>query len=188
MLFDEISTKLKLCSRRVGTRKAAIIFNLVFFPQCLHSVRFFLSGGNYDGRRKRVVWWTHNTQWVQKDFESWCTLRTKMLGRGVGFLTWRGKCNFSGQRDRISFIVPGQRTTGQAKNLAKGRDGLGQPKFGTGRAGIAKNRDGTRDKKGNGAEKDVLKQENDILKQKTMFYNRKGCSKTGNLVIFFKKV
>ena len=48
-------------------------------------------------------------------------------------------------------------TTGQAKNLAKGRDGSGQPKSGTGRAGTAKNRDGTRDKTGK---------------------SRKGCSKT----------
>ena len=39
-------------------------------------------------------------------------------------------------------------TTGQAKNLAKGRDGSGQPKSGTGQAGTAKNRDGTRDKTG----------------------------------------
>ena len=36
----------------------------------------------------------------------------------------------------------------QAKNLAKGRDGLGQPKFGTGRAGTAEIRDRTRDKTG----------------------------------------
>ena len=35
---------------------------------------------------------------------------------------------------------------GQAKNLAKGRDGSGQPKSRTGRAGTAKSRDGTRDK------------------------------------------
>ena len=73
-----------------------------------------------------------------------------------------GQCNFSGQRDRQKCFVPGQRdngtevpslprdkgTTGQAQNLAKGRVGPGQPKFGTGRAGIAKNRDGTRDKTG----------------------------------------
>ena len=51
-------------------------------------------------------------------------------------------------------------TAGQAQNLAKGRDGPGQPKFGTGRAGIAKNRDGTRDKTGQ---------------------NRKGCFKIGKL-------
>ena len=49
-------------------------------------------------------------------------------------------------------------TTGQAKNLAKGRDGLGQPKSGTGRAKTAKNRDGMWDKTGQ---------------------SRKGCSKTG---------
>jgi hypothetical protein len=56
-------------------------------------------------------------------------------------------------------------TTGQAQNLAEGRAGPGQPKFGTGRAGIAKNQDGT---KRDRAEKDVLKQENDVLKQKTI--------------------
>ena len=32
---------------------------------------------------------------------------------------------------------------GQSKNLAKGRDGSGQPKSGTGRAGTAKIWDGT---------------------------------------------
>ena len=62
-----------------------------------------------------------------------------------------GQRNFSGQRDRSSFIVPGQRdngtevsslsrdkgTTGQAQNLATGRDGPGQP---------VKIRDGTRDR------------------------------------------
>ena len=39
-------------------------------------------------------------------------------------------------------------TTGQAKNFAKGRDRSGQPKVLTGWAGIAKIRDGTRDKTG----------------------------------------
>ena len=52
-----------------------------------------------------------------------------------------GQRNFSGQRDSQNFFVPGQRdngtevpllsrdkgTTGQAQNLAKGRDGPGQP-------------------------------------------------------------
>ena len=62
-------------------------------------------------------------------------------------------------------------TTGQAQNLAKGRDGPGQP---------VKIRDGTRDgtvrdfdscpvsshgTKRDRAEKDVLKQEKDVLKQ-----------------------
>ena len=53
-------------------------------------------------------------------------------------------------------------TTGQAKNLAKGWDGPGQPRFGTGH--------GTKQDR---AEKDVLKQENDDLKQKKLFLNRK---------------
>jgi hypothetical protein len=47
---------------------------------------------------------------------------------------------------------------GQAKNLTKGWDGLGQPKSGTGR--------GTKWER---SEKDVLKQEKDILKQKKTF-------------------
>ena len=73
-----------------------------------------------------------------------------------------GQRNFSRQRDSQNFFVPGQRdngtedpslsrdkgTTGQAQNLAMGRDGPGQPKSGTGRAGTAKLRDGTRDKTG----------------------------------------
>merc|ERR1712051_678747 len=82
-----------------------------------------------------------------------------------------GQRNFLGQQDSQNFFVPGQRdnrtevpslsrdkgTTGQAQNLAKGRDVPGQPKPGTGRAGTAKIRDGTRDKTGQ---------------------SRKGCSKT----------
>ena len=59
-------------------------------------------------------------------------------------------------------------TTGQAKNLAKGWDGPGQPKFRTGRARTAKSGTG-RGTKRDRAEKDVLKQENDVLKQKTLF-------------------
>ena len=49
-------------------------------------------------------------------------------------------------------------TTGQAKNLAKGRDGPIQSKSGT-----------VRGTKRDRAEKDILKQENDVLKQKMMF-------------------
>ena len=57
-------------------------------------------------------------------------------------------------------------TTGQAKNLAKGWDGPGQPKFGTGRDGPGQPKSGTgRGTKRDRAEKDVLKQENDVLKQ-----------------------
>merc|ERR1740129_953166 len=89
-----------------------------------------------------------------------------------------GQCNFSGQRDRQNFFVPGQRdtgtevpslsrdkgTTGQAQNLATGRDGPGQPKSGPGRAGTVKIRDGTRDKTGQG--------------RKECSKTGKGCSKT----------
>ena len=95
----------------------------------------------------------------------------------------------TGQRDRSPFIVPGQRdngtkvpslsrdkeTTGQAQNLAKGRDGPGQLKSGTGRAGTAKIRDGTRDKTGQSrkglskTEKGCSKTEKDVLKQERMF-------------------
>ena len=100
-----------------------------------------------------------------------------------------GQCNFSGQRDRQNFFVPGQRdtgtevpslsrdkgTTGQAQNLATGRDGPGQPKSGTGRAGTVKIRDGTRDKTGQGRKgcsktgKGCSKTEKDVLKQEKMF-------------------
>jgi hypothetical protein len=66
-------------------------------------------------------------------------------------------------------------TTGHAKNLAKGRDGPGQPKFGTGRAGTAKIRDGTGDKMGQSGKgrsktgKRRSKTENDVLKEEKMF-------------------
>ena len=80
-----------------------------------------------------------------------------------------GQCYFLEQRNRIFFIVPGQRdngtevpslsrdkeTTGQAQNLAKGRDGPGQPKFGTGQQKSGTGRGTKRER----AEKDVLKQE-----------------------------
>ena len=81
-----------------------------------------------------------------------------------------------GTKEQKILCCPG--TKGQAQNLAKGRDGPVQLKFGTGRAGTAKIRDGMRDKTGqsrkgcsktgNGCSKtgkDVLKQENDVLKQ-----------------------
>ena len=81
-----------------------------------------------------------------------------------------GQSNFSGQRDRQRKFVPGQRdngtevpslsrdkgTTRQAKNLAKGWDGPGQPKYRTGTKRVR-------------AEKDILKQKTDVLKQKTLF-------------------
>ena len=64
---------------------------------------------------------------------------------------------FPTRRDRATFKDNGTEvpswywdkgTTRQAKNLAKGRDGSGQPKFGMGRAETAKIWDGTRDKMG----------------------------------------
>jgi hypothetical protein len=64
---------------------------------------------------------------------------------------------------------------GQAQNLAKGWDGPGQPKFETGRAGIAKIRDGMQDKTGQSRKgrsktgKQHSKTGNDVLKQEMMF-------------------
>ena len=58
-----------------------------------------------------------------------------------------------GQRDKLK-ILP--------------RDGTGQPKPGTGRAGIAKIRDGARDKTGQ-SRKGCSKTERDVLEQKRMF-------------------
>ena len=92
-------------------------------------------------------------------------------------------------------------TTGQAQNLAKGRDGPGQLKSGTGRAGTAKIRDGTRDKTGqsqkgcsktgNGCSKtgnDVLKQENDVLKQEIWSFSCFGTSFSCFLCSFGKVI
>ena len=94
------------------------------------------------------------------------------------------KLVFPTRRDSATFWDKGTKvpsssrykgTTGQAKNLAKGRDGSGQPKSGTGRAGTAKNRDGTRDKTGQSrkgrskTEKGCSKTEKDVLKQERMF-------------------
>ena len=76
----------------------------------------------------------------------------------VGFPTGRDSATFRDKGTEAPSLSRDKGTTGQAKNLAKGRDGPGQPKFGTGRAGTAKIRDGTRDKTGQ---------------------SRKGCSKTG---------
>ena len=65
-------------------------------------------------------------------------------------------------------------TTGQAKNLAKGQDGPGQPKFGTGRARTARIQNGTRDKTGQSRKghsktgKGCSKTEKNVLKQERM--------------------
>ena len=84
---------------------------------------------------------------------------------GLGFPTGRDSTTFRDNGTEVSSLSRDKGTTGQAQNLAKGRDGPGQLKSGTGRAGTAKIRDGTRDKTG----QDVLKQEMDVLKQERMF-------------------
>ena len=66
----------------------------------------------------------------------------------LGFPTGRDSATFRDKGTEVPSLSRDKGTTGQAKNLAKGRDGPGQPKFGTGRAGTAKIRDGTRDKTG----------------------------------------
>ena len=75
----------------------------------------------------------------------------------LAFPTGRDSATFRDIRTEVSSLSRDKGTTGQAQNLAKGRDGPGQLKSGTGRAGTAKIRDGTRDKTGQ---------------------SRKGCSKT----------
>ena len=75
----------------------------------------------------------------------------------LGFTTGRDSLVSQDEGTTVSLLSRDKGTTGQAQNLAKGRDGPGQPKPGTGRAGTAKIRDGTRDKTGQ---------------------SRKGCSKT----------
>ena len=77
----------------------------------------------------------------------------------VGFPTGRDSATFRDSGTGKNFLsrdngteVPSlsrdKGTTGQAPNLATGRDGPGQPKIRTGRAGTPKTRDGTRDKMG----------------------------------------
>ena len=64
----------------------------------------------------------------------------------VGFPTGRDSETFRDSGTGKIFLSRDKGTTGQAQNLAKGR--AGPAKFGTGRARIAKNWDGTRDKTG----------------------------------------
>ena len=72
----------------------------------------------------------------------------KEKGLYVRFPTRRDSGSFQDKGTEVPSLCWNKGTTGQAKNLAKGQDGPGQPKFGTGRAGTAKIRDGTRDKTG----------------------------------------
>ena len=84
------------------------------------------------------------------------------------FPTGWDSATFRDKGTEIPSLSRDKGTTGQAKNLAKGRDGPGQPKFGTGWAGTAKIRDRTRDKMGQ-SRKGCSKTENDALKQEGMF-------------------
>ena len=94
---------------------------------------------------------------------------------GLAFPTGRDSETFRDNGTEIPSLSRDKGTTGQAKNLAKGRDGSGQPKSGTERAGTAKNRDGTRDKTGQSrkgrykTEKGCSKTGKDVLKQERMF-------------------
>ena len=76
----------------------------------------------------------------------------------IGFPTGRDSATFRDKGTEVPQLSQHKGTTGQAKNLAKERDRLGQPKSGMGRK-----------TKWDRAEKEVLKQENDVLKQKMMF-------------------
>ena len=71
------------------------------------------------------------------------------------FPTGQDSATFWDKRTEVPSLSRDKGTTGQAKNLAKGRDGPGQPKSG------ARHR-----RKRDRAEKDNLKQEKDVLKQK----------------------
>ena len=117
--------------------------------------------------------------------------RSKNLGAHAGLIKGEQSCLSLHQGFQRDGTVQLFGTKGQARNLTKGRDRPGQPKFGMGRAGIAKIRDGGQDrpemlkfgmdgpgqsKSGTGcrtkrdrAEKDILKQKNDDLKQKMLF-------------------
>mgnify|MGYP001394567745 CR=1 FL=1 len=91
------------------------------------------------------------------------------------FPTGRDSETFRDNGTEVPSLSRDRGTTEQAKNLAKGRDGSGQPKSGTGQARIAKNRDRTQDKtvqsrKGHSkTEKGCYKTEKDFLKQERMF-------------------
>ena len=72
----------------------------------------------------------------------------------IGFPTGRDSATFRDKGTEVPQLSRYKGTTGQAKNLAKERDRLGQPKSGMGRK-----------TKWDRAEKEVLKQENVVLKQ-----------------------
>jgi hypothetical protein len=79
---------------------------------------------------------------------------TNGRGQELGFPTGQDSATFWDKGTEVSALSRDKGTTGQAKNLAKGRDGPGQPKSGLGR--------GTKWLR---SKNDVLKQENDVQKQ-----------------------
>ena len=85
------------------------------------------------------------------------------------FPTERDSATFRDRGTEVSSLSRDKGTTGQTKNLTKGRGGPGQPKFGTGRSGTAKILDGMWDKTGQSrkgrskAGKLCSKTENDVL-------------------------
>ena len=93
----------------------------------------------------------------------------------LAFPTGQDSETFRDKGTEVPSLSRDKGTKGQAKNLAKGRDRSGQPKSGSGRAGTAKNQDGTWDKTGqrrkgrSKTEKGCSKTEKDVLKQERMF-------------------
>ena len=93
----------------------------------------------------------------------------------LAFPTGQDSATLRDKGTEVASLSRDKGTTGQAKNLAKGQDGPGQPKFGTGRVGTAKIRDGTRDKTGQSRKghsktgKGFSKTEKVVLKQERMF-------------------
>ena len=86
----------------------------------------------------------------------------------LAFATKRDSATFQDKGTEVPSLSRDKGTTGQAKNLAKWQDGMGQPKSWTGRDGRAKIRDGTRDKTRQ-SRKGRSKTEKDVLKQKRTF-------------------
>jgi hypothetical protein len=98
------------------------------------------------------------------------------LGQGsFAFPTGRDSATLRDKGTKVPSFSRDKGTTRQAKNLAKGRDGPGQPKSGTRQAGTAKFWDRKRDKTGysrkgrSKTEKGCSKTGKDVLKQKKMF-------------------
>ena len=79
----------------------------------------------------------------------------------LGFPSGWDSATFRDKGTEVSSLSWDKGTTGQAQNLATGRDGPGQPNSGTGH-GTKRDR---AEKGCSKTEKDVLKQENDVLKQ-----------------------